>query len=60
MTNNKLGSYEDQIKHLEEDLYMAENNKKMFYRLWIKWSKEHRDLERAINRLNEKIKSTSQ
>ena len=49
-----------QLKQLEEDLYMAEKNKKMFYRLWIKWSKEHRDLERAINRLNEKIKNTSQ
>ena len=60
MTNNKLGSYEDQIKLLEDDIFMAEKNKKMFYRLWIKWSKEHRDLERAINRLNEKIKSTSQ
>ena len=49
-----------QLKQLEDDLYMAEKNKKMFYRLWIKWSKEHRDLERSINRLNEKIKNTPQ
>ena len=60
MTENKIGSHEEHLKLLEEDLHMAEQNKNMFYRLWIKWSKEHRDLERAINRLNEKIKSTPQ
>ena len=60
MTNKKIGSYEYQIKHLEEDLYMAEKNKKMFYRLWLKWSNKHMDIENTINRLNTKIKSTSQ
>ena len=58
--NHAIENYEDQIKLLEDELFMAEKNKRMFYRLWIKWSKEHRDLERAINRLNEKIKSTPQ
>ena len=60
MTNKKIGSYEDKIKHLEEELYMAEKNKNMFYRLWIKWSNEHMDIENTINRLNTKIKSTPQ
>ena len=60
MTNNKLGSYEDQIKLLEEELFMAEKNKKMFYRLWIKWSNEHMDIELEIDRLNTKIKNTPQ
>ena len=60
MTNNKLGSYEDQIKLLEDELFMAEKNKRMFYRLWLKWSKEHHDIEQAINRLNTKIKNTPQ
>ena len=49
-----------QLKQLEEDLYMAEKNKRMFYRLWLKWSKEHHDIEQAINRLNTKIKNTQQ
>ena len=49
-----------QLKQLEDELYMAEKNKKMFYRLWIKWSNEHMDIERAIDRLNTKIKNTSQ
>ena len=60
MTKNQLGNYEDQIKLLEDDLYMAEKNKEMFYRLWIKWSNEHMDIERAIDRLNTKIKNTPQ
>ena len=60
MTNNKLGSYEDQIKLLEDELFMAEKNKKMFYRLWLKWANESRDIERAIDRLNTKIKNTQQ
>ena len=49
-----------QLKQLEEDLYMAEKNKKMFYRLWLKWSNEHMDIERTIDRLNTKIKNTPQ
>ena len=60
MTENKIGSYEEHLKLLEEDLYMAEKNKKMFYRLWLKWSNEHMDIERAIDRLNTKIKNTPQ
>ena len=39
-----------QLKQLEDELYMAEKNKKMFYRLWLKWSNEHMDIERAIER----------
>ena len=58
--NNKIGSYEDQIKLLEDELFMAEKNKKMFYRLWLKWATEHMDIERAIDRLNTKIKNTPQ
>ena len=60
MTKNKIGSHEEQLQLLEDDLYMAEKNKKMFYRLWIKWSNEHMDIERAIDRLNTKIKNTPQ
>ena len=60
MTENKIRSHEEHLKLLEEDLYMAEKNKNMFYRLWIKWSNEHMDIERAIDRLNTKIKSTPQ
>ena len=60
MTDNKIGSYEDQIKLLEDELFMAEKNKKMFYRLWIRWANESRDIERAIDRLNTKIKNTPQ
>ena len=60
MTKNKIGSYEDQIKLLEEDLYMAEKNKKMFYRLWLKWENECMDIERAIDRINKKSKDTPQ
>ena len=58
--NHPPGNYEDQIKLLEDELFMAEKNKKMFYRLWLKWSNEHMDIERAIDRLNTKIKSTPQ
>ena len=60
MIENKIGSHEEHLKLLEEDLYMAEKNKNMFYRLWIKWSNEHMDIERAIDRLNTKIKNTPQ
>ena len=56
----KLISYEEHLKLLEDELYMAEKNKKMFYRLWLKWSNEHMDIERAIERLNTKIKNTPQ
>ncbi len=56
----KLRSYEEHLKLLEDELYMAEKNKKMFYRLWLKWSNEHMDIERAIDRLNTKIKNTPQ
>lgn len=56
----KLRSYEEHLKLLEDDLYIAEKNKKMFYRLWLKWSNEHMDIERAIDRLNTKIKNTPQ
>ena len=58
--NDKLGSYEDQIKLLEDELFMAEKNKIMFYRLWLKWANEHMDIERAIDRLNKQIKNTPQ
>ena len=58
--NHELENYRDQIRHLQVDLDLSKKNKNMFYRLWIKWSKEQRDLERAINRLNEKIKNTPQ
>ena len=58
--NHELENYRDQIRHLQVDLDLSKKNKNMFYRLWIKWSKEHRDLERALNRLNEKIKNTPQ
>ena len=57
---NKIGSYEDQIKLLEDELFMAEKNKRMFYRLWLKWANESRDIERAIHRLNKQIKNTQQ
>ena len=60
MTENKIGSHEEHLKLLEEDLYMAEKNKNMFYRLWIKWSNEHMDIEGEIDRLNTKIKNTPQ
>ena len=60
MNENKIGSHEERLKLLEEDLYMAEKNKNMFYRLWIKWSNEHMDIEGAIDRLNTKIKNTPQ
>ena len=58
--NDKIGSYEDQIKLLEEELSLAEKNKRMFYRLWLKWANEHMDIERAIDRLNKQIKNTPQ
>ena len=60
MTNNKLGSYEEHLKLLEDELFLAEKNKNMFYRLWIKWSNEHMDIELEIDRLNTKIKNTPQ
>ena len=60
MTENKIRSHEEHLKLLEEDLYMAEKNKKMFYRLWIKWSNEHMDIERSIDRINKRSKSTPQ
>ena len=60
MTENKIRSHEEHLKLLEEDLYMAEKNKNMFYRLWIKWSNEHMDIERSIDRINKKSKSTPQ
>ena len=56
----KLRSYEEHLKLLEEDLYMAEKNKYMFYRLWIKWSNEHMEIERSIDRINKRSKSTPQ
>ena len=58
--NHQVGNYEDQIKLLEDELFMAEKNKRMFYRLWLKWANEHMDIERAIDRLNTKIKNTPQ
>ena len=58
--NHKIENYLDQIKLLEVDLDMANENKKMFYRLWIRWANESRDIERAIHRLNNKIKDTPQ
>ena len=60
MTENKIGSHEEHLKLLEDELYIAEKNKKMFYRLWLKWANEHMDIERAIDRLNTKIKNTPQ
>lgn len=60
MTKNKPGNYKDQIKLLEDELFMAEKNKKMFYRLWLKWANEHMDIENDIKRLNDKIKNTQQ
>ena len=60
MTENKIGSHEERLKLLEEDLYMAEKNKNMFYRLWIKWSNEHMDIEKDIDRINKRSKSTPQ
>ena len=60
MTKNQLGNYEDQIKLLEDELFMAEKNERMFYRLWLKWANEHMDKERTIDRLNTKIKNTPQ
>lgn len=53
--NHAIENYRDQIKQLEIEFDMAEQNKKMFYRLWIRWANEHRDIERAIHRLNDKI-----
>ena len=56
----KLISYEEHLKLLEEDLYMAEKNKKMFYRLWLKWENECMDIEKDIDRINKKSKNTPQ
>lgn len=56
----KLRSYEEHLKLLEEDLYMAEKNKKMFYRLWLKWENECMDIEKDIDRINKKSKNTPQ
>ena len=58
--NHELENYRDQLRQLEVELDMAENNKEMFYRLWLKWENEHMDIERAIDRLNTKIKNTPQ
>ena len=58
--NHEIGSYKDQIKQLEVELDMADKNKKMFYRLWIRWANESRDIERAIHRVKDKIKNTPQ
>ena len=49
-----------QLKQLEDDLYMAEKNKKMFYRLWLKWDNECMDIEKDIDRINKRSKSTPQ
>ena len=49
-----------QLKQLEDELYMAEKNKKMFYRLWIKWANECMVIEKDIDRINKKIKNTPQ
>ena len=53
--NHAIENYRDQIKQLETEFDMAEQNKKMFYRLWISWANKHRDIETAIHRLNDKI-----
>ena len=58
--NHKIENYKDQLKLLEVDLDMSNENKKMFYRLWIRWANESRDIERAIHRLKDKIKDTPQ
>ena len=58
--NHAIENYKDQIKQLENELDMADQNKKMFYRLWIRWANESRDIERAIHRLNDKLKDTPQ
>ena len=50
----KLISYEEHLKQLEEDLYMAEKNKKMFYRLWLKWANECINIEKSIDRIKKK------
>ena len=60
MTENKIGSYEEHLKLLEDDLYMAEKNKNMFYRLWLKWANECMDIEKDIDRINKRSKSTPQ
>ena len=56
----KLISYEEHLKLLEDELYMAEKNKKMFYRLWIKWANECMVIEKDIDRINKKSKNTPQ
>lgn len=43
-----------ELKQLEEDLYMAEKNKKMFYRLWLKWVNECINIEKSIDRIKKK------
>ena len=60
MTENKIRSHEEHLKLLEEDLYMAEKNKNMFYRLWLKWANECMDIEKDIDRINKRSKSTPQ
>lgn len=60
MTENKIGSHEEHLKLLEEYLYMAEKNKKMFYRLWLKWANECMDIEKDIDRINKRLKNTPQ
>ena len=56
----ELRSYKEHLKLLEEDLYMAEKNKKMFYRLWLKWANECMDIEKDIDRINKISKNTPQ
>ena len=56
----ELRSYKEHLKLLEEDLYIAEKNKKMFYRLWLKWANECMDIEKDIDRINKKSKDTPQ
>lgn len=56
----ELRSYEEHLKLLEDELYIAEKNKKMFYRLWLKWENECMDIEKDIDRINKKSKNTPQ
>lgn len=58
--NHEVGNYKDQLRQLEVEYDMAEKNKEMFYRLWLKWANEHMDIEKAIIRLREQIKNTPQ
>lgn len=53
--NHALENYRDQLKQLEKEYELADKNKEMFYRLWIKWAGETHDIERAIKRVKDKI-----